>query len=72
MDHIEFDFYEDFTAPLAFFLARCNFQIRAKKGHKIEFPQHIFENPQKPKDGVHIQTEGVTTRDFGKKHLNFK
>lgn len=73
MDHIEFDFYEDFTAPLAFFLARCNFQLRAKKGHKIEFPANIFENPHKPKENIHIMTESLSgTKELGKKHLSVK
>jgi len=45
MDHIEFDFYEDFTAPLAFFLTRCNFELRPKKGERIEFEKSLFETP---------------------------
>jgi hypothetical protein len=45
MDHIEFDFYEDFTQPLAFFLTRCNIQLRPRKGVKIDFPPSLFETP---------------------------
>jgi hypothetical protein len=45
MDHIEFDFYEDFTQPLAFFLTRCNIPLRPRKGAKIDFPSSLFETP---------------------------
>jgi len=55
MDHIEFDFYEDFTAPLAFFLTRCNFQLRPRKGAKIDFPASLFETPNQKKVVIPVE-----------------
>jgi len=44
MDHIEFDFYDDFTAPLMDFLLRCNFEL--EKTPAIYFPRAVFKTPE--------------------------
>jgi len=47
MDHIEFDFFEDFTIPLIEFLNKINFGLEPK-GLKINFPSELFRPPIDP------------------------
>ena len=45
MDHIEFDFFEDFTLPLMNFLSKIRFTARNSDTKRIEFPLELFEIP---------------------------
>ena len=47
MNHAEFDFYEDFTEPLADFLQRGNYSLDASDEEPIDFPLHLFGMPSK-------------------------
>ena len=47
MNHVEFDFYEDFTEPLADFLNRANFNLESPNESPIDFPIHLFGIPNK-------------------------
>ena len=73
MDHVEFDFYEDFTSPLIQFLEKCGFEISkgAAVQGKISFPQKLFHIPdsikslfkkeqKQEKAFVRCKTEGPT------------
>jgi pimeloyl-ACP methyl ester carboxylesterase len=45
MDHVEFDFFNDFTTPLMLFLNRCGISLNdGKKG--IQLPLNLYELPQ--------------------------
>lgn len=44
MDHIEFDFYEDFTCPLMHFLERCGISV-TRNSTNIHFPKYLFNCP---------------------------
>jgi len=45
MDHVEFDFFADFTTPLILFLQRCGISLNdERKG--IQFPLNLFELPK--------------------------
>mgnify|MGYP000890675528 CR=1 FL=1 len=46
MDHVEFDFYEDFTLPLMKFLQRCNIPIMKESEVGITFPTTLFRAPE--------------------------
>ena len=48
MDHVEFDFYEDFTSPLMQFLEKCGFELctAATIKNMIVFPQKLFQQPE--------------------------
>ena len=46
MDHIEFDFDEDFVLPLIQFLGRCGINVGTwRNSGKIFFPKKLFEVP---------------------------
>jgi hypothetical protein len=45
MDHVEFDFFGDFTEPLMKFFGRCNFDLRKKPVEIFEFKPELFETP---------------------------
>ena len=47
MDHIEFDFYDDFTTPLIQFLDRIGFDFgfEGVNRKKLFFPAKLFELP---------------------------
>ena len=48
MDHVEFDFFEDFTAPLIEFLEKCRFDLNSARDvkNRIIFPQRLFHIPE--------------------------
>lgn len=48
MDHIEFDFHDDFTAPLTEFLSRIRFGLELDKGLKVNYPKELFKVPKEP------------------------
>jgi len=47
MDHIEFDFFEDFSTPLLKFLERCGLRLGVAFSGRINFPKSLFEVPKK-------------------------
>ena len=59
MDHIEFDFCEDFTNPLANFLERCGvLEYEKVVGSKITFPRAMFLPPESVLEQLKDQTAG--------------
>lgn len=46
MDHIEFDFSEDFTVPLIEFLGKISFGLAPTKNVRITFGSELFQPPQ--------------------------
>jgi pimeloyl-ACP methyl ester carboxylesterase len=46
MDHIEFDFSEDFTVPLIEFLGKISFGLAPTKNIRITFGSELFQPPQ--------------------------
>ena len=55
MDHIEFDFYEDFTSPLVNFLQRCGIKTSNGNG-RIFFPKNIFVVPEEIDSSAKLKT----------------
>lgn len=48
MDHIEFDFFEDFSRPLIRFLQRCGIEVGMQMSEgKIRFPVTLFLPPER-------------------------
>lgn len=45
MDHIEFDFSEDFTTPLIEFLNKISFGLGSSRTSKINFSPELFQAP---------------------------
>ena len=45
MDHVEFDFFEDFTTPLMKFLKKFNVNLD-ENGRGIKLPLNLFELPK--------------------------
>ena len=45
MDHVEFDFFDDFTTPLIAFLKKCNINFN-ENGRGVKLPLNLFELPQ--------------------------
>lgn len=52
MDHIEFDFHEDFTNPLLEFLHKISFGLESGRSLKVTFPQELFIPPKEMREGV--------------------
>lgn len=46
MDHVEFDFFGDFTEPLMKFFGRCHFDLRKKPTEDFEFKKELYETPE--------------------------
>jgi hypothetical protein len=47
MDHVEFDFYGDFTEPLINFFLKCNYDLKKKTTFGgTEFPPELFQVPK--------------------------
>jgi len=46
MDHIEFDFSEDFTTPLIEFLGKISFGLAPTKNIRVTFGSELFQAPQ--------------------------
>ena len=68
MDHIEFNFYDDFTTPLYQFLDRIGFEWDEKNPKKIYFPQKLFEIPEDVKTQIEkIQIQSKILIKNGKK-----
>lgn len=45
MNHIEFDFHDDFTTPLIEFLKQISFGLAPNRNLRIEFPPELFQPP---------------------------
>lgn len=66
MDHIEFDFDEDFTDPLFHFLVRCGIidhESEIGTGGKIVFPKVMFLPPEKVLEQINQTKEQPKKRE---------
>jgi len=45
MDHIEFDFSEDFTVPLVEFLGKISFGLAPTKNVRVTFASDLYQAP---------------------------
>ncbi len=63
MDHIEFDFFEDFSRPLIRFLQRCGIAVGEESLGKIRFPMPLFLPPEMVLKGNVRSKDALKKRD---------